>query len=341
MSTKENKPYNFIAYDLGKINTSEQLLFQGKLIRLGPEFTPQLNPKLESKHKAWLASHQLWDKHQQKSLSAICFGSQFAFRENNVKILMVYTLFPSLILLLDDVLDDHWRSIKDNKSVEKILHTILQILEGNYLTLNEIPYCNFPKSDAFYSAFFSFYQLIFEYSKQHTHFLKSLQRCFSALIDEFSYRQSPQTLTLNNYLKMRSNSCALESTIELAFLLSHIKLSDSLRNSDDFRRFKFDACIASVLANDVLSFPKELAADAHENNYILIKQREEKLSLQSALDACNSDYNDKIKQLLDLKEQIVNNPQWSLEKDLLAAIQIIEQHVQAHLEWALQTKRYH
>ncbi len=330
----------FLSYDMGKIDSPEPLRLSGKLRRISPHFVPQKNTMLEKDNQRWLMDYGLWDKKREKSISAICFGSGFAFRSDNYNKLKIYTAFSSLILLFDDILDNQQHLISADDDLKKILQKILSVFDHNTQESLYSRNKNLPAYDGIRSAFSDISQRIFSLPTEKKYFIRSMKKTFDAWLYEFNTRKSDHQHNSFSYLEFRELGSALDLTIELAYLLQEINLSDSTRESEQFVLFRKLSCVALILSNDLLSFEKESKNENKEDNFLLIKQCEDQLSLQEAFDSCNAYYNDTALQLTQLKTSILSNPKLNVENDLSSALEIIEQHVQAHVEWALLTRRY-
>lgn len=127
---------------------------------------------------------------------------------------------------------------------------------------------------------------------------------------------------------------------ELAYILLGIVLDAKIRKNDKFSALKIHAYKALIIANDIFSFAKELKQGDKEN-YIFIRQNENHCTLQDAVDMSIEQYNKEITDFHLTAEALLDELNSVAKTPVQAAIRIIANQVQAHLEWALQTSRYH
>lgn len=333
-------PYqDYVEFNLNVSYGLDNFTIPIQLLCTAPSHLPGNIEEVAAYTKQWALNLELVESGNKLLRPELAQGSASAFRNATADNLKTYTCFALLILLLDDIVDEAWQSLGDKENITHIFKLFSQALAGKDYSFNSIDAkLNFPKLNSLLLAFNDIHHKLEKNKLDKTYFLLSIQNFLSYLIKEFEYRQNYSKLSLDEYLEIRAIVGALEPSCEMVYLLQKIELSSDDRNNKDFLLFKDLAYKALIVANDILSLGKEIRQGNTSDNYILIKQAHQRCSIQSSIQEFQRLYNKMIVEMAVIKSRLINNINLS---NIAAATQVIEEQIQAHLDWALQTARYH
>ena len=339
--SKTTTYWDYIKFDLNVKYLSEHLTIPVTLLCTAPSHIPVNTKEVAEYIKQWALNLKLTEPDNKLLRPELVQGSASAFRKASMDNLKIYSCFALLILLLDDILDEAWQTLGNKENVAYILKLFLDALAGktikpDYVNAN----LQFPKANLLRAAFADIHAKLIQQQLDMTYFLLSMEKFFNYLLKEFDYRRNYSKLSLEEYLKIRAIVGGLDPSCELAYLLQKIEPSANIRNNADFLLLKDQAYKALIIANDLLSLSKEIKQGNISDNYILIKQANEQIALKTIIQEFQYLYNTMVIKLTTVKSQLLADAKINDRHTLLAAILIIEEQLQAHLDWALQTARY-
>lgn len=311
-----------------------------ELLRIAPIFKPKNAIKISKKNKAWAVNLGLYDETSHIFKADIAQCSTNALRDATQKNLQIYTDFGLFLLTLDDILDETWQKLTDIAQIKNVFNLFLGILKHQTNPAQHSSENNrFPKLHALCLALENITNRL-PNKISHDYFLSAIEIMFTYFLKELTYRKKNQQIKLENYLQIRNVVGGMDVANELAFLLQGIKLDQVMRDHEDFLKLKNTAYRALIIVNDLLSFDKERNHD-DIHNYIVIAANENHCSTNKATEQAINHYNQEIGNFFSLKETLSNTLDPNHRKYFLQASKIIADQVQAHLDWAMHTNRYH
>jgi halimadienyl-diphosphate synthase len=340
LAKKDDIPSRTIHFDLGVIQLSENLRLAGTLycLKTLEKNLPDIS-LVEEHNRKWALETKLCEPTSKMLNAGVAAGCARALRNVGLNELNIYTDYALLLLSLDDVLDEAWEKMNDSLVLSKVFTLFLDIIKNKKIDPDCYRNISFPRLHSFCEAFTSLKTRIYEQGMDVGYFISSVEMMFEALYKEFSYRQKNIEFDSDEYLNFRIQAGSLEVSCELAFLLKQIVLNSALRQHPHFIKFKAHGYRAFIIANDILSMRKEqYNNESTKDNYIFIKQQKLKCSLSQAFEEAIKDHNQEITMMIENKRILLSEIRD--DQYLEDAMSVVEDHVQAHLDWALETIRY-
>lgn len=293
-----------------------------------------LKTYLFNHYREWVASLKLTPVKLSMTadLAEACIN---ALNTDNHEILEIYADYSLLVLTLDDLLDENWKTLD---SIESILSYILATMTNKTFSSMEV--------SADVKRIALGYQNILERAKGlNTNldpFIVSIKKQFHALEEEFANRKNNTVLSLQRYLALRAVIGGMDTSAELAFALFNIQLPEIIRKDADFQAIQDASYKAIILLNDVVSYKREMSEGYAGDNFVLLYQAQHQVGLKEAVAHCNQAYQHEIKRLLmhknHLAKKLADNP--ALEKQVDQAVTLLIRQVQANVDWVAKAKRY-
>jgi hypothetical protein len=331
--------WDYVEFDLAINYQSDNFIVPIKLLCTAPSYVPGNTDEAAAYIKHWALNLNLVSPEDKLLRPELAQGSASAFRNASIDNLKIYTSFALLILALDDILDEAWQALGSKENIIQVFKLFTNILAGQNFNINDsTEKLNFPKLLPLLAAFKAIYNQLNTKQLNTSYFVLSMKQFFNYLLKEFEYRQNYSKLSLDEYLAIRAIVGGLDPSCELVYSLQSIDLSPDIRSNKKFLLLKDLAYKALIIANDILSLAKEIRQGNTSDNYILIKQANEQSSLKMVILEFQQYYNNMIVEMSAIKAQLLAD---TPNKNVTAAIAIIEEQMQAHLDWALQTARYH
>lgn len=297
-------------------------------------------PEVTKHNQNWAVQLGLCNPEDKLLKINLAGGSASALRHVNFDDLKIYSDYSLLLLLLDDILDESWQIFSTSDELKLAFSFFLNNLTGKNSPGNILP-ANFifPKFNAISNAFMNIRNRLIKKNLNLNYFVKSIKLLFNYFILEFEHRRSRKKLSISSYLDLRIIVGGMDTAAELAYLLKNIELNAPSRTNRLFIDAKKNAYQALIIINDLLSLTKEKLHNEGNNNYVLMIQNHHSCSLQKAYEITMKEYNRRINAFFITKSKLEKNKNG--DPNIKKALQIIAEQVQAHLDWALSSKRYH
>lgn len=278
---------------------------------------------------------KLLERGKQVSKTNIVKGiAYFLRKEFSDKDLMVLGMAA---ILYDDILDKSWQSFKSNPDlVIQASKVFLQILQGKYKDIDTIIPLDFPKFIPLCGLFFDIRRELVKRQSDIDVFLFKIEEIFQYCIKDLNNRISNLSPSSKEYLQI-----ARISTHMYAFNYIYININlNSFKDYKIFNEFEDRASKAARLVIDIFSFLRDMDRGQNYGNYVLIKQAENNLSLEDALNATVKLYNKQIVKVLSLEKIMQNDPEYKNNQELFQAISVIKNFTHGHMDWALEAEMY-
>jgi hypothetical protein len=279
--------------------------------------------------------------------SALMTGCIQALQNAPPATLQLYYDYAKFILELDDLLDNPWQISTSKQQLTQVFKIFINIINGNsnayHPTLNL--HMLEKTCQEILPVFQSIFYLLTDIFKRLTdekintdYFIKSIKKFFRYCIIEFEIRNENIILSPIKYLNIRSFASGIDPTCELAFALLGLSLPKKMRCHPLFIQLKYHAYETFIIANDVFSFKKDLLENNGLYNYITIIHNKKKLELDAALQTAIQQHNQTIIAFLTVKNNLLSS--FNYDFYLTKIIDVIQDQIMAHLEWAMVTDRY-
>jgi len=330
----------YIKFDFGKINSSETLLLQGNLLCIAPLAKVHKVAVVVKHNKEWAIKNKLCTE-KNTVLADIINCSIRSFRLANNDQLKLYSDYVTLIWMLNDIIDSNWGKIGAIKDLQKMLKIFFAHLKGlnqkDYIKADKI---TLPKFKFLCNAFFDIGSRLREQAIDLKYFFNSVELYFNSLIKEFTVRFNHATLSLEEQLTIRAYTSGLDTACELAYALQNIYIASSIRENGYFKQLQQHAYVAAIIAHDILTLGNQLKKKQVGNNYLLLKHELTKNSLQAIFNEAQYHFNTEVSRFANKTQSLLNSVLTTDYNSTLTALVTLADHVQARVDWALQTARY-
>ncbi|MEK4051010.1 terpene synthase family protein [Bacillus pumilus] len=232
-------------------------------------------------------------------------------------------------LLLFCILDDYSDNLNNQKLYDIYSKKIIEILNERA----------FYDDDTFLYAWHDWWKRLSigmpdEWKKR---IIQSIQNCFNSIKWEIKNEKEKYIPTLEEYVNHRMHSGSVFVCFDLierggrSFIPASSR-SILLRNLIN--------SINKIVnwTNDLLSFKKEFEND-EIHNLVIILQKQENCSIETALDRAKEMLNIEINTFIELKNKVFisNEP---FDSGMIKFISRLENGVRGHYEWSMKTKRF-
>jgi hypothetical protein len=309
---------------------------QGVLLHVPlKKIKPNADIKAAQEHNIQWAIHCGLAKEGDKRLKANLASAigHLCCKENTAEV-SLYTDFSLLFFVfLDDILDEEWKSI-EQQDLKKAFDLFFDLLKGENKT--NLPHLQFPKFLSICHALKDINRRLANTKIDKKLLLASLKQHFNFCIKEFNSRINHHSLSASDYLKIHSITLGTDLFQELVFYVRGLTLPEEIYHQALFVEFKRYQLEVMSLTNNLLSFVKELQQGKSEN-YILIRKREDQVSLQKVFNDIVGTYNEKIIKMLALMDTLEETYK---NNNLCEMVSFMWENVHANVEWSLATARY-
>lgn len=350
---KNNNVLTAIAFDIGYVESpiigSADLAGYVRCVSplgLYPEIDKKNFSTTENLCIQWAVDMGLINK-QEKYYEKFCrskFASLAAHTVPNMplKDAEMYLLLAMFLFVFDDVLDNllDLRSTKesiDRKTLDSVVTTFIEILNGHIAQENEIPPIQFPLYSAFCKTLLRFKALANAKHLKIEFFNKRIEDYLKAVIWEFVENEyGKNSISEETYSFKRRHTIGFPYLFELVFAMQNIQIGTEIREKLLMQRYMEAVCNVLFLTNDIFSLRKELLAGETEN-LVLIRCKNNALDLQQSFDTTLELLNSEISEVIRLGKVL---KKFFNGEDITRFITIIENYLDGHLYWYFDSKRY-
>ena len=215
-----------------------------------------------------------------------------------------------------------------------VTNSFIQILEGNYLHLQDIPQFDFPLYGALCETLFEFYQMTKVNQLDMTYFTECVVGYLKAVVWE--YIEHDNTLpSQETYMFKRRHTIGFPYFMQLVYAMSNVVLYKEMRVRLLVQRYTEAVRNVLFLTNDILSLRKEIIAGEVEN-LVLLKRQE--LGLPQAFSYVKKLLNSEINEVVRIGNLLIKfSPD---DKNIGEFVALTENYIDGHLYWYMDSKRY-
>lgn len=293
---------------------------------------------LNNHTRQWALSMKICDPNHKliKGSGHLVKAISLSYKTDDEDSLNIINDFSLLNLVIDDIMDDEWKGI-DREDIVTAFRTFSSIFTQN-LDKVIVTAPSYPKFQEICNCLIDLRNRMVQKSSHLEGFIASWDDSLEALLEEYDYRIRNREPTLKEYLEAKYHLCLFEVSYELGLVLRRIQLTESERANSDYLQLKRHATKSIVLMADLVSLPKELM-QGDTRNFVLIKQKLNRFTMQEAFDYTAKAYNNQVAKMVDYNN-ILKQKQGHNNLTLLRATSLLIDIVQGNTDWSLQTPRY-
>jgi Terpene synthase family 2, C-terminal metal binding len=250
-----------------------------------------------------------------------------------------YLYITMFIFAFDDVLDNMSNYLPEHGSLDynkliTVVQSFVDILSGKYKCIDAVPHLAFPLYEPLCRALFAVEQLTTARHMDTFYFIESLDNYLKAVVWEYTEHDNIVE-SQETYMFRRRHTIAFPSTLELVFLMCHVKLDREKRTNLVVKRFLEASYNILALTNDIFSLRKELESNELEN-LVIIKQKE--CGLQEAFDDVMQFLNNEITESIRLSNRLKKI--FHDDNNICKFVKTVQNYLDGHLYWYGDSARY-
>jgi halimadienyl-diphosphate synthase len=284
--------------------------------------------------------------------SALMTGCLQVLQNASSATLQLYYDYAKFTLTLDDLLDKSWQMFANKQQliqVFKIFNNIINnhnIFNSHTIESSWKEILHKTKDQEILLTLQPLFYLLMDIYKRLTDerintqfFTRSIKQFFRYSIVEFEIRNKNIVLSPEKYLNIRRIAAGIDPSCELAFSLLRLSLPKKMRCHPLFAQLKYHAYEAFIIANDLFSYKKDLLENNRLYNYITIIHAKKAPSLNAAFQTAIQQHNQAMIAFLTVKNDLLSS--FNHDIYLTKIIDVIQDQIMAHMEWAMVTDRYY
>lgn len=235
--------------------------------------------------------------------------------------------------LCDDVYDTTSLNGRDIPMIEEMLETNVEVLRTRRLP---------PEPDALNRLAFDTMRELEESMEE-----RQLRRLADA-IGDYLLRGSLALMKLwqreeipdpETYVRIRRNDVAMYPTIHISEFVGGVALPEEVHGHPVLAGMREACCLQVALANDVLSYPKEVIRDRCPYNLVAVVAEHERVPLEEAALAVMDRVNACLHRFLELERRL---PAWDpdTDRDVRTYVQGMKDLMAGNWYWSFESTRY-
>jgi undecaprenyl diphosphate synthase len=266
----------------------------------------------------------------------IFFAPELEFRDDYKLRCLLYLLF--ICFANDETMDKAVEQGLDRNTISKndintAIKTFKDIIDGKYKEVSDIPKVNFPSHKNLCEIILNFVNYcaikIENFNDKKSVFVNRMGKFFDReAASRCEFRDIRKTEM--DILFLRKVTMGGRILLELKYMLFGISIDEDLRKNTMLSRFNKAADLAMAITNDLMSLRKEIKANENDN-LILIKMQNDKLTLPQAFAAANNLLNTEIERVIDFGRELLAAFPENME--LKRYIELTKNAIDGHLRW--------
>lgn len=337
--------FKYMVIDLGSVHNDGQAVnLIGVLICPSRSEINQHLTKANEQCANWAKKHGLADEKSIKRINNMHFAgvTSTSLAHTTLKDAEIIADCTTFFAILDDIWDEKWTRINnDIPALHTILTVFIDILRGNYQSINSVPSLEFPLYSNFCSALFDIRQRLNKHNISLKHFIGSVEDYFQGYILGYLNRKNQIAQSELSYFNIRKYTLGAQTAFELCLSLQGYNVDEKIRRHPIFDMIIAKGLHALALLNDIISMSKELSENKPENIILLkyqhaaqFQQKNSKNLLQTAFDAVIDVYNAEMLDLIRLHSWLTYFDKAELPA-LEAYYQIVTHEIRDNLDYYL------
>lgn len=295
-------------------------------------------------HIEWVKKFNLYSPAKADYYKQLFITATSVLNNHNEEKSRLFADFCLFILCFDDVVDQSWM-ILSCQETKKVANFMLSAISGKQqkqaLNLDKFHHIALKNILMAWQDICLRLQQVNKNKQDIQPIYRGLKKFLVATKLEFQIRKNKTLPSMREYLRFRAIAGGTDLSCEIAFFLNKVILTENLRKNPHFLTIKNSAYRALIIANDLLSFKKEQAEEPENINLINLIQTHLKFNEEKTVKYCIKlhNYYSLIfhRQKLEINSQIKNTSDNSI---INLAIELVANHIQAHLDWGKKTSRY-
>lgn len=263
-----------VSIDLGEVSFlgfSSDL--KGTIVTVSSPIQHPEAQKIQDLHEHWAIRVGLWREDQLASLRGLnlCWLWADCLADHPAEIAAILPDYCAMFIILDDTAE---RFIGEQgasayKLLKQVFSIFYQILEGSFQTPSDVPAIRYPKYMETCTALVDLRERIRSHStnRQYEWFLQGMDSYYRGVLQQVYLSGRKLKTSRETQIYNRELNVGFRPTVVLMAIISGLDLDDDVLEHPMFERVLMAICRLGGVINDIISFQKEVSADAWLGQY--------------------------------------------------------------------------